>query len=321
MRFFLIRRLLLLIPILVGISLVVFIIMRLLPGDVARMVLMGGEDAAGQQVDPAAVEALREQLGLNQPIYVQYAAWVWQLLHFDLGTSLWSGKPVIEDIAARVPLTVELALLGFLISVIVAVPMGILSARRQNSWVDYLFRGVSIAGLALPSFWVATLVILLLSKLFHWTPPLGYVTFAKNPWVNIQQLFWPAAVIGFTNLAVLTRMTRSTLLEVMREDYVRTAWAKGLPPRTVLTVHALRNAVPPILTLAGMELGNLLSGAIVIEIVFTLPGVGRYLIDAIFHRDYPAVQAIVLMMGATFVILNLIVDLLYGVFDPRIRYE
>ena len=203
----------------------------------------------------------------------------------------------------------------------IAIPVGIISALRQDTWLDYLFRSVSIAGLAVPSFWLATLLILCLTIWFGWTPPLGYVSFTQDPWLNIQQLFLPALVIGFSNAAIIARMTRSAMLEVLREDYVRTAWAKGLNLRSILTVHALRNAMLPILTLAAIELGHLLSGTVVMETIFTLPGIGRYLIDAIFHRDYPVVQAIILLMGVLFVLLNLLVDILYGVLDPRIRYS
>jgi peptide/nickel transport system permease protein len=211
--------------------------------------------------------------------------------------------------------------MGLGLSLVIAIPVGVISAVRQNHWVDYLFRSVSIAGLALPSFWLATLLILGLTIWFNWTPPLGYVSFTQNPWMNLQQLFLPAIVIGYSNAAVIARMTRSSMLEVLREDYVRTAWAKGLSLRSILSVHALRNAMLPILTLAAIELGHLLSGTVVMETIFTLPGIGRYLIDAIFHRDYPVVQAIILLMGVLFVLLNLLVDILYGVLDPRIRYS
>jgi peptide/nickel transport system permease protein len=317
-----IRRLMGLIPILVGISIIVFLIMRMLPGDVATMILMGGSGGdTVTSVDPKAVAELRHQLGLDLPLYQQYFSWVIGLLHLDAGTSLWTQHPVFEEIGNRLPLTLELATMGLAISLVIAIPVGIVSALKQNTWVDYLFRSVSIAGLALPSFWLATLMILALTIWFNWTPPLGYVSFTDDPWVNMQQLLLPAIVIGYSNAAVIARMTRSAMLEVMREDYVRTAWAKGLNLRAVLSVHALRNAMLPILTLAAIELGHLMGGTVVMENIFTLPGLGRYLIDAIFHRDFPVVQTIVLLMGALFVLLNLAVDLLYGVLDPRIRYS
>lgn len=316
-----IRRIVSLIPILIGISLVVFLIMRLLPGDVAAMILMGGDEEGSSIASAEAISALREQLGLNAPLHVQYFEWVWGLLRLDVGNSLWSGRPVFQEIADRLPLTLELALLALGISLVIAIPVGIISALKQDTVLDYFFRSLSIGGLALPSFWLGTLVILALTVWFNWTPPLGYVSLWQNPWVNIQQLIWPALVIGYSNAAIIARMTRSAMLEVLREDYVRTAWAKGLDLRSILTSHALRNAMLPVLTLAAIELGNLLAGTVVMETIFTLPGIGRYLIDAIFHRDYPVVQTIVVLLGLTTVMLNLFTDLLYGVFDPRIRYE
>ncbi len=320
MKAFLLRRAIGLLPILVGISIVVFAIMRMLPGDVAAMIL-GGEEEGGAGVSKEAVEALRVQLGLNEPLWSQYLHWAGGLLRLDAGNSLWSNRPVFVEIAERLPLTVELALLALTISMIVGIPFGVLSALKQDTWVDYIFRTVSVAGLTIPGFWLGTLTILFLTISFNWVPPLGYVSFSDDPWTNLQQLIWPAIVIGYGNAAIIARMTRSATLEVLREDYIRTAWAKGLGLRTVLSVHALRNAMLPVLTLAAIELGNLLSGAVVMETIFTLPGVGRYLVDAIFHRDYPVVQTIVVLMGVMFVVLNLVVDLLYGVLDPRIRYE
>lgn len=318
---YIIRRLFGLIPILIGISIIVFLIMRLLPGDVAAMILMGGGEDSTSGVSAEAVAELREQLGLNAPLWKQYIDWMWGIVRLDAGVSLWTQKPVFDEILARLPLTLELAVMGLVLSLAIAIPVGVISALKQNSWVDYLFRSFSIMGLALPNFWLATMLILGLTVFFNWTPPLGYVGLTQDPWKNMQQLFLPAIVIGYSNAAVIARMTRSAMLEVLREDYVRTAWAKGLNLRSILSVHALRNAMLPILTLAAIELGHLLSGTVVMETIFTLPGIGRYLIDAIFHRDYPVVQAIILLMGVLFVTLNLLVDILYGVLDPRIRYS
>lgn len=320
MKSFLLRRGIGLMPILFGISIVVFAIMRMLPGDVAAMIL-GGEEEGGAGVSREAIEALRQQLGLDEPLWSQYLSWVGGLLQLDAGNSLWSGRPVFVEIAERLPLTVELALLALIISMIVGIPLGIMSALKQDTWVDYIFRTISVAGLTIPGFWLGTLTILFLTIFFNWVPPLGYVSFTDDPWTNLQQLIWPALVIGYGNAAIIARMTRSATLEVLREDYIRTAWAKGLSLRTILSVHALRNAMLPVLTLAAIELGNLLSGAVVMETIFTLPGIGRFLVDAIFHRDYPVVQTLVVMMGVLFVVLNLVVDVLYGLLDPRIRYE
>jgi peptide/nickel transport system permease protein len=318
---YIIRRLFGLIPILIGISIIVFLIMRMLPGDVAAMILMGGGEDSTSGASAEAVAELREQLGLNAPLWKQYLDWMWGIVRLDAGVSLWTQREVFDEIASRLPLTLELAMMGLLLSLVIAIPVGVISALKQNSWVDYLFRSFSIMGLAIPGFWLATMLILFLTVFFQWTPPLGYVGLTQDPWKNIQQLFLPAIVIGYSNAAVIARMTRSAMLEVLREDYVRTAWAKGLSLRSILSVHALRNAMLPILTLAAIELGHLLSGTVVMETIFTLPGIGRYLIDAIFHRDYPVVQAIILLMGVLFVTLNLLVDILYGVLDPRIRYS
>lgn len=294
--------------------------MRMLPGDVAEMLLMGDADK-GTQVAPEALAALRAKLGLDVPLYQQYIDWVVGLVQLDAGNSLWSGRPVFVELGERVGLTLELALLAMVIGAAIAIPVGIYSALRHDSWADYFLRSVTIAGQAMPGFWMATLLILFLTVVFNWAPPLGYLNFTDDPLGNLQQLIWPALVIGIHNAAIVARMTRSTMLEVMREDYIRTAWAKGLGLRAVLTVHALRNAMLPVLTLLALELAGLLNGTVIMEVIFTLPGIGRYLVDAIFHRDYPVVQAIVVIMALVYVVLNLVVDLLYGVLDPRISYK
>jgi peptide/nickel transport system permease protein len=317
---YLVKRSLALFPVLLGLSIIVFLIMRALPGDVAMIILSGGGEQ-GSAGSKEALDNLRVQLGLNQPLYVQYFGWIGGLLKFDAGNSLWSGRPVFEEIGQRLPLTLELSLLSLAISMLIALPLGIVSAARQNSFVDYLFRIISVSGLAVPTFWAGTLVILFLSISFNWAPPLGYVDFFNDPVRNVQQLIWPAVILGYANASVLSRMIRSSMLEVLREDYVRTASAKGLAPRHILVVHVLRNSLLPVLTIAAIELGHLLGGTVVMETIFTLPGIGRFLIDSIFHRDYPVVQTIVLMMGVAYVVLNLAVDILYGILDPRIRYS
>ena len=320
MKAYIVRRLAGLVPILIGISLLVFFIMRMLPGDVAEMLLMGDADKM-TSVAPEALKALRLSLGLDIPLHQQYLHWVGGLLQFDAGNSLWSGRPVFVEIGERVGLTFQLALMAMIIGAAIAIPVGVFSALSQDSWADYLVRSITIAGLAMPGFWMATLLILFLTVTFNWAPPLGYVAFFDDPKANLQQLIWPALVIGIHNAAVVARMTRSTMLEVMRDDYIRTAWAKGLGLRTILTVHALRNAMLPVLTLLALELAGLLNGTVIMEVIFTLPGIGRYLVDAILHRDYPVVQAIVVIMAVVYVVLNLVVDLMYGVLDPRIRHK
>jgi peptide/nickel transport system permease protein len=313
------RRLLMLIPMLIGVSLVVFVLMRLIPGDVASLILMGPSGESG--ANPKALAELRHKLGLDRPLPMQYLTWIAGLARLDAGNSLWSDRPVFTEILERLPLTLEMALLAIMLSLGVALITGMLSALRQDTWVDYLFRVISIAGLSIPNFWLSTLIILVLSLVFFWTPPLGYVDFFEDPWANLPQIFWPALALGYALSAVTSRMTRSAMLEVLRQDYNRPARAKGLSGHVVVIRHALKNALLPVITLSAIQLGNLLGGTVIMETIFTLPGVGRYLVDAIFHRDYPVTQTIVVMMGTIFVCLNLLVDLLYAWLDPRIRYD
>jgi peptide/nickel transport system permease protein len=317
MREYLVRRLLIAVPVLLAVSIIIFLIMHVAPGDAARMMLSGstGESAP----DEATVAKLRAQLGLDRPYLVQYVDFMVGLVRFDPGTSLWSGLPITEELAQRAPITLELAVLAALISWLIAIPTGVLSAVRQDTWVDYVFRVVSVAGLAVPVFWLGTLVVLALSTWFRWTPPLGYVGLT-DPGRNVQQFIWPALVLGYSGAAVLSRMTRSAMLEVLREDYVQTARSKGLRERLVVGRHALKNALLPVITLSGIQLGHLLGGAVISESIFALPGVGRFLVDGIFHRDYPVVQTIVVLLAVVFVLLNLLVDVLYAWLDPRIRY-
>jgi peptide/nickel transport system permease protein len=318
MREYLLRRLLIALPVLLAVSIIIFLIMHVAPGDAARMMLSGstGESVA----DEATVAKLRAQLGLDRPYPEQYADFMLGLVRFDPGTSLWSGLPVTQELAERAPITLELAVLAALISWLIAIPTGVLSAVRQDTWVDYVFRVVSVAGLAVPVFWLGTLVVLAMSTWFRWTPPLGYAGLVTDPGRNFQQFIWPALVLGYSGSAVLSRMTRSAMLEVLREDYVQTARSKGLRERLVVGRHALKNALLPVVTLSAIQLGNLLGGAVISESIFALPGIGRFLVDGIFHRDYPVVQTIVVLLAVVFVLLNLLVDMLYAWLDPRIRY-
>jgi peptide/nickel transport system permease protein len=242
-------------------------------------------------------------------------------VRFDFGKSLWTGRPVAEEVLIRLPLSLELALLATLVSVLIAIPLGMLAAVRQDTWVDYLVRVVSIGGLAIPSFWVGILCILFLVIYFGWGPPLEFTPPWVDPWANFQQMIWPVVTVGYRYAAVTTRMTRSTVLEVLREDYIRTAWAKGLRDRAVVIRHALKNAMLPVITLIGTEFAFLIGGLVVTETVFTLNGVGRFVVDAVAHRDYPVVQALVFLIAFWFVIVNLLIDLTYAWFDPRIRYR
>jgi peptide/nickel transport system permease protein len=295
----------------------VFVIMRVIPGDVALLIL--GGDAG--QIDQQQLVAMRHQLGLDQPIVVQFGRWLWGVVQLDFGTSLWTGQPVMEELLVRLPLSLELAILATVISVTIAIPLGMVAAIRQDSWVDYVVRVVSIGGLAIPSFWIGILCILFLVIYFGWGPPLEFTPPWVSPWANLQQLIWPVVTVGYRYSAVTTRMTRSTLLEIMREDYIRTAWAKGLRERAVVVRHGLKNAMLPVITLVGTEFAFLIGGLVVTETVFTLNGVGRFVVDAVAHRDYPVVQALVFLIAFSFVIVNLLVDLTYAWFDPRIRYR
>src|SRR3990172_11011115 len=269
---YIIRRLLLMIPTLFLVSVIIFTILRIIPGDVASLIATrGGEGIATQE----EIQNIREKLGLGDPLYVQYAKFMGGLLKMDVGNSLWSGRPVIEELLTRLPLTIELALLSIIVSVSIAIPIGVLSAIRQDTWVDYLFTVISITGLAVPNFWLGVLIILFLSVWFHWIPPLGYSDFFVDPWKNVQQMIWPAIALGYRLSAIVGRMTRSTMLEVLREDYIRTAWAKGLRERVVIFRNALKNALLPVISIAGLQLGALLGGTVIAETIFTLPGVGR----------------------------------------------
>ena len=317
MRTYIAKRLLLVVPTLLGVATLVFIIMRVIPGDVALLIL--GGDAGG--IDPQQLAAMRHQLGLDQPMVVQFAQWLWGVVQFDFGKSLWTGQPVVEELLVRLPLSLELAVLATLVSVVIAIPLGMLAAVRQDSWVDYVVRVISIGGLAIPGFWVGILCILFLVIFFSWGPPLEFTSFWVDPWANLSQLIWPVLTVGYRYSAVTTRMTRSTVLEVLREDYIRTAWAKGLGERVIVIRHALKNAMLPVITLIGTEFAFLIGGLVVTETVFTLNGVGRFVVDAVAHRDYPVVQALVFLIAFGFVIVNLLVDLTYAWFDPRIRYR
>ena len=317
MRVYLAKRILLIVPTLLGVASLVFVIMRVIPGDVALLIL-GGDSG---QIDRAQLAAMHHRLGLDQPLVVQFGTWLWAALHFDFGASLWTGRPVVEELLVRLPLSLELAILTTIVAVVLAIPFGMLAAMRQDSWLDYVIRVISIGGLAIPSFWAGILVILFLVINFGWGPPLEFTPPWVDPWANFQQMVWPVVTVGYRYAAVTTRMTRSTLLEVMREDYIRTAWAKGLAERVIVIRHALKNAMLPVITLIGTEFAFLIGGLVVTETVFTLNGVGRFVVDAVAHRDYPVVQALVFVIAFGFVIVNLLIDLTYAWFDPRIRYR
>ncbi len=298
---------------------VIFILMRLVPGDIAEiLVYEAGTEFSG--IQEKQIEQIREKLGLNQPVLVQYFAWLRGAIQGNFGYSYWQRRPVWEILAERFPRTMELAFLTMLLAVFWAIPLGVISAVRQNTWTDYLVRVISISGLSLPLFFTGVLILYLLIRFFHWMPPLEFTSFFEDPIENLKQLIWPALAQAYYISAPITRLTRSQMLEVIREDYVRTARAKGVHERGVVFHHALRNALLPVVTFAGWWGGRLLGGIVVMEIIFVIPGMGTSLILAVQHRDYPLVQAIVFVLAGIFLVLNLIVDLLYGWLDPRIKY-
>lgn len=315
---YIVKRILLMIPTLLGAALVVFLLMQIVPGDVALLIL--GSDQGGD-VNIAELGRLREKLGLDRPMYEQFGSWLWGIVRLDFGNSLWSGAPVTEELAIRLPLTIEIAIFATLVSTLIAIPLGTLAAIRQDSWVDYVVRVVSIGGLGIPAFWTGILVILVLVIYFEWSPPLVFVPLWEDPWENFKQLIFPILTVGYRNAAVSTRMMRSTVLEVMREDYVRTAWAKGLEERMVVIKHTLKNAMLPVITIIGAEFAFLMGGLVVTETVFTLNGLGSFVVDAILHRDLPVVQSLIVLTAFVIVFVNLIVDLLYAWLDPRISYR
>ena len=317
MSTYILRRILLMVPTLLGSVTLIFVIMRMLPGDVAVYIL-GSEETA--TVNREALAHIRRDLGLDHSLPVQYVQWLWGVVRFDLGTSYWTKQPVIHELAQRYPMTATLAILSLVLSILIAVPIGVLSALKQDGVVDYAARIFVIAGLSLPNFWLAILVILGLVHYFKWLPPLDYAPFWVDPWLNVKQLVFPALVTGYRLAAISARMTRSALLEVLRDDFVRTARAKGLRERAVVLKHALKNALLPVITITSVELLVLFGGLVVVETVFTVPGIGRYLVDAILHRDYPSIQALVLVFSLFVVVVNLLVDITYALVDPRIRY-
>lgn len=317
MRDYLIRRILLIIPTLFGALTLIFFIMNILPGDVALMIL-GEETGQGSAADLAR---LRAQLGLDRPLYVQYFSWLWGVLQLDFGTSLWTGVPVFTEIWVRLPVTLTLIVFSICLSMVLAIPIGIVAALKQDSWIDYGLRVFTISGLSIPSFWFGLMVVLFLLLVFSWFPPLNYAVIYSDPWVSLQQLFMPALVLGYRQAAVSARMMRSSMLEVLREDFVRTARSKGLRERIVVYIHALKNAALPVITIFGVEAVVLFSGAVIIETIFNVPGVGTLIIDAMGRRDVPLVQGVVLIIVIFVLVVNLLVDLVYAWLDPRIRYS
>ncbi len=319
MRTYALRRLGLFIPTLILTTLIVFVLFFLVPGD-AALVILTGEEGAGAVTDED-IARMRHELGLDRPIHVQYGSWIWGILRGDLGTSIWYQTPVIDELKDKFVVTVELSIFGIAMAFLMAVPLGIISAVKQDTWPDYISRIVSLVGIALPTFWLSILMVYFLAYTFNWLPPLGYATLWEDPLLNLEQLFFPALAIAFHDLAFTARVTRSSMLEVLREDYMRTARAKGLKEMAVVGRHALKNAILPVVTVSGYQFARALGGVIIVETIFVVPGLGRFVIESILHRDFVVLQAVILLTAAVVLTLNLVIDLLYGILDPRIRYQ
>src|ERR1700722_7819448 len=320
---YILRRVLLTIPTLIGAAALGFLLMRLIPGDICLVRLAGG----GASFDPKALAACHAEIGIDRPWLVQFAEFIWGAIRLDFGTSMWSGKPVIQEIAARLPITLEIAIIATVVAISLAIPLGTISALKQNSWLDVVVRIFAIGGIATPSFWIGIVSILLVLDISSaltgrpWMPPIDYVPLWKDPIANLSMVLLPAITVGYRYAAVSMRMTRSAMLEVMKEDYIRTARAKGLINKLIINRPALKNSLLPIVTLIGIEFAFLIGGLVVTEQVFNLNGVGRLFVQAVQNQDYTLTQALVMLTVAVFVFTNLVVDLLYGLLDPRIRFN
>jgi peptide/nickel transport system permease protein len=311
------KRILLSIPAILLVTLLVFLLMRVVPGDPALLILAGSGEGSVKKED---LENLRRELGTDRPLYVQYGDWMWGLLHGNLGTSLFYRTSIAKEVGPRIPSTLELAFLAVLGSFVLAVPLGVLSAVKQDSTLDYIARIFTFTGISIPIFVIGLTVIYVLVRVFDWFPPLGYTFLWEDPWTNLQQMIFPTLALAFFELNFTARVTRSATLEVLREDYIRTARSKGLRESRVVFFHALRNAFLPIITVSGWSLARLLGGTIIIERIFLVPGMGTLLLDAITARDYTLIQAIVLVYAVVVLMVNLVVDIFYAWLDPRIHY-
>ena len=319
MRAYIIRRLLLVIPTLFLLSIIVFLTVRFIPGDVVDAMLSEMQWEGGGDLDRATLE---RRLGLDVPVWMQYGRWIGDMFrHGSLGRSLWRDLPVEEEILSRLPVTIELGLLAIVIGLVIALPVGIYSAVRQDTAADYLGRSVAIIGLATPNFWLAIMVLIYPTIWWGWTPPLEYVPFAEHPLGNLAGFLIPSLILGTAMAAATMRMTRTMTLEVLRQDYIRTAWSKGMAERVVIVRHTLKNALIPVVTLVGLQMPILVGGAVIMENIFALPGLGRLMLDALQSRDYPVVQGTNLFFATGVVLLNLLIDLIYPYLDPRVRYE
>jgi peptide/nickel transport system permease protein len=313
---YLANRTLLMIPTLVGVAILIFFMLRVVPGDIVEVKLRGD----GGSVTQETIEKERARLGLDKPMIVQFGQWMTGLATLNLGNSMWTDRPVVEEISLRLELTLQVALMATVIAILIAIPLGTLSALFKDTWIDYTIRIVTIAGLAVPSFWLGMIIILGLLYLFNWLPPITYTPFYVDPVANISQLIWPALAVGYRYSAVVARMVRSSIVEVMKEDYIRTARAKGVFEKLVVSRHAMRNAMLPAITVIGLEFAFLIGGLVVTEQVFNLNGLGRLFVQAVSRNDFTLIQSIVMLIAVVFILTNLVVDLLYAWLDPRIRY-
>jgi peptide/nickel transport system permease protein len=314
---YLLKRFLLMFPTLIGVALVTFFIIRIIPGDVVELRLAGDSSAVSEQV----LAQERAKHGLDQPIWKQFVTWIVGIVRLDFGKSMWTGGAIWDEIRLRLALSLQVAIMATVVAVLLAIPLGVVAALKQDTWVDYAVRIFSIAGLATPSFWLGIVFILILLIVFKWLPPMVYTPFWQNPWQNMQQLIWPALAVGYRYSAVATRMTRSAMLEVLREDYIRTARAKGLVQKLILSRHALKNAMLPVLTVVALEFAFLIGGLVVTEQVFNLNGLGLLFVQAVAHRDYTLIQALVMLVSGCFIVVNFFMDVMYAWLDPRIRYR
>jgi peptide/nickel transport system permease protein len=314
---YLFKRFLLMLPTLFGVALVTFMLIRVIPGDVVELRYSGDRGAVSQDL----LDKERARIGLDQPVWKQFATWMWGVVRFDFGTSMWTGAPIWEEIKLRFALTFQLAIMATAVAVLLAIPLGVLAALKQDSWIDYSVRVFSIAGQAMPSFWLGIVIILLMLVMFKWLPPMVYTPFWQNPVQNMAQLIWPALAVGYRYSAIATRMTRSAMLEVLREDYIRTARAKGLMQKLILSRHALKNAMLPVLTVVALEFAFLIGGLVVTEQVFNLNGIGLLFVQAVAHRDYTLLQALIMLVAGSFIVVNFMMDVAYAWLDPRIRYR
>jgi peptide/nickel transport system permease protein len=316
MQAYILRRLLALLPTMLIASIIVFVIVRMVPGDVVDLML-SQNDAGSNKLTR---DQLMETLGLDKPLWQQYGSWISRLLlHGDLGDSLWQGDSVLGMIAERLPVTFELGLLAMLIALTVAIPVGVYSAVKQDTAGDYVTRSFSLLMLAVPSFWIGTMVTVFPSIWWGWSPEIHFTPFLEDPWANLQQMLIPATILGLSLSAITMRMTRTMMLEVLRQDYIRTARAKGLSEMLILTRHAVRNALIPVITLIGSQAPVLIGGAVILEQIFVLPGMGLLLLDAVNQRDYPVVTGVFFIVGISVMLINLLVDLSYGLIDPKVR--